>query len=550
MAPQVWHSTHQTYMQEMFSTFAHPDKEGGWDPCANTNQVKKYFAAVIDDEKTPFGVIPSDRSSKLDEKKFVSNFKKQSRNYLSTNGNPKPKNQVSAPAIARMAKRIAENKNGKVVDVDSDSSEEEDEEEALSAEQETANDDGNVTYPYVQYDYVVMREDSGSSDEKIYLTVAVPAGWSPSVQDTDTKILELSDDGGRITLTFTASGYVADDRLVGEVLYSSVLNYSYLPNEHSGVLHPAVLALRNSVSVSGQQTQGQNHTMEIKLLKKCSRISSVEGYSSNKKAPAFFSYVRDEIQEEVVIMNVLHIELDVENEERRRRVSRQDFERLQNSNRDFSQSPKSWGRSNSTHRGAGYGRNGSSFWQGGGERNDGSGLKSRKAGKSLSPPRQPLHLGRRGRSLSPYNQNQGSEPFSNPTEEQRRREDPPSADSHSFSMETLSASLGEIEVGPSNNKSRNKVGLEERVSKMERQLQRMQRLMQNSSSIGERITFLERKTYSMDNFLSQRITDADNRLFDFNDGLNVSITQLKDSIRGLRDKVYEQKALNQKLQEM
>ncbi len=545
------------------------DNDPGWDPMGNTNVKREYFQQVTNDESTPFGIIPPGRDQKLDEKRFLANYKSTARKFLDSLPD-KGRSRLTNAEIAKAARQnmhLLNDSNNKSHGAtggnylgDSGEEVEQVDEDSMSAD-EGVSQDGGIIYPLIQYSYSVMREE-GRTEDKISISIMTPAGWDSSLNKSiSLRILELSDDGEYITISFKPSEYFSDERAAASVL--SYFGDIYAPHPNSGVVHPAVMEL--SKLVSEQQAQDQNHTIKVKLDKKCSRISSVEGQKKGGPGPAFCPYVRpvSDGDGEEIVMCILHIELDVENDNSSRRANKKDILSLKSSEGGFSRSPTSWGSSKSSHRGpGGNGKKEGSFWQGGDVNNGDSSLKSRRVRSSLSPPRNPLRSQKRANSLSPHCRD--SSAFRSSTFEKRSHEDTPRADPDTFGMTSLSASLEEIDLGSPNNTNVRK--LEQRMSNLEksqsnleksqsqilRQLQNINSVLlistdEEKSSSSKWIDFIEKRLSAMDESISENATTAEKCLSTSHDVLYDCICGLRESVSSLRKKTCEQHELHMKL---
>ena len=577
MAKTRWHNDHKIYMWDKFRAFVNQeDEENGWDPRGSSNDMREYFLQVTNDVSTPFGIVPPGKDQKLDETRFISNYKSQSKKFLASLPDGAGRSVTNAEIAQAARQNISllsggnSNNNSRSSSSNNNSNgatggndpgdggkvaDKEDEDSMFVEEGVSQDAAGDVVFPFIQCGYGVMHED-GRTEDKISIAIMTPAGWDPSLnRSVSLRTLELSDDGGYITISFQPSTYFSDETDAIHVL--SYFEDIYAPHPNSGVMHPAVMEL--SKLVSEQQAQDHNHTIRIKLDKKCSRISSVEGQSKNNLGPTFCPYIRPvaDRDEEEIFMCVLHIELDVENENSSRRANKKDIASLRGSEGGFSHSPTSWGSSKSNRHGPGSnGKRGGSFWQqGGGVSRGGSSLKSRRVHTSLSPPRNLLRSQKRASSLSPRNSD--SPAIQSSTFERRSRADPPTVDSDTFGMASLSASLGEIDLGSPDNENVRK--LEQRMSKMEKsqsqmmcQLKKIHDVLcmstdEEKTSSSKWIDFIEKKLSAMDKSISQNATTADKCLSTSHDVLNDCICGLRESLSSLRKKTCDQHALHLKL---
>ncbi len=603
--PVVWHATHLDEMKQNFDDFAAAAGSGdGWNPKANTNQRKKYFENVINDESSAFGVIPEGRTRKLTLDIFLRHFSQHSKNWLSRN--EYPTNIGGTKTSTEIAKLVSE-----MTDTNSNFPDEDIRDDAVSEPTRngvkeftaTALGDNEIQFPVVQSSYSRRIVGQRRKEERITIFLLCPSGWISNLETDMMSFFQLSEDKQSIVLSFKASDYLTSPRDASDILsHSELLSNIYANNASTGVMHPARTAVADAVEQRyGDCFDEERIVLTIPLMKKCSRLVSIEGLdkdllksSQQPEDPIQLLFSSDSWEEiGPTLEGIVHLELAVQNDDKKS-LSRS-YYCPQESENSGPRSPRSGNHSrhgsrSSFSKGSSSGNSGSFGNRYGGSNGGDYGLRRSSNGRvaSLSPPprQNPVARARKKRlSLSPtrsshsprewnqYRRDEGS--FSDSTEGEanntkRKAADPPTADSpegrldttaNTIDMDFLSRELESMGIEATATDSEEiknlkmRVGnLEDSHSQLQSQVGTIQKLLliakdDDGVASSELLDFFERNMNRLEDRLSKFFTFVDTNSRLQYEPLVSSINQMRGSLRRLSAEVAEQVALKVKLED-
>lgn len=623
-----WHSDHKEEMIQRFDTFASScnanedpdDADVGWDPKANSNTIKGYFELVTNDTSSAFGKIPNGRTQKITLNVFKTHFKNVKNEWLETNTypqNPRGGAITSTQVAARNSstqdaggltnsqisttahKIMEEDKNPK----NNQNNFLDDDVESMDTTTITiATAQNGMEVPIIQSFYSLRTEGGGQEqNNRLSIFLHSPSGWMLRDEKDFATFFQLSEDKKSITLSFEASRFMVDPEYAQFLLLQHpALAAIYAPNERSGVLHPAVTGLLDTIE--RHYNLDERVTFTFPLIKPCSSLVSIEGLNKDDKSlkkklsklPYLQSvhqllFKKDRNTEVPKMTGILHIELSVD--DATKRFSRSIIP--QDSRNSSSQSPRgghSWNGSSSFSSG---GRSRSHGHSGAGNRHGGNGSQSRNNTRaaSFSPPPAGRSASlatktKKNRSLSPtprvgnkWTQYRRRDPSEDEDSDEDSEDeltengiDPPAAPSpdldetaSSSDMARLNRGLGNFDVerdeqaGAGGAKlesvARRLGALEMSHSKVKAKVDVIHELLMISKNDdGEEssklLDSLDRRISMLSDRISNSVSHCDANSRTLYDPLVTSIKQLGESMKTLRTQVSDQIMLKHQLESL
>jgi hypothetical protein len=253
---KFYYEPHGHYVVKKWQTYRDGDTEDGWnvdDVPQPGNKVKKGDNKKIHEWYEQVRSDEGWESAGVTKVIFVTNVKKLSLKY---------------------------NTCGQQHSTDETESSEEIPREELAPEDtieiEVEDEGGNtLALAYTQCVYQIAQE-GGPEAKKIFINLQAHSGWYLSQEKDKRDFASLIDDGNTLCLSFTGNETFFNKNAACDVLgRSDVFGNIYAAT--NGVQHAATTAMASAIKALMPQGQVPSFIVTIPLIKKCRRISPVEG---------------------------------------------------------------------------------------------------------------------------------------------------------------------------------------------------------------------------------------------------------------------------------